>query len=100
MVTIYCLTEWDGGMKKDNSELFMSLDGVVNWLINKQPIDNQIQVRDREIAGYYDINKDNIEKVLAASQKNGMAASFTIKRDFIIKTIETRFTLSKILVNG
>ena len=54
---------------------------------------------DRETAGDYDITAENLMKVLAAAKQNNMAASFTIKQDFIIQTIETRFTLSTVNVN-
>jgi hypothetical protein len=37
--------------------------------------------------------------VLAAAKANNMGASFTIKQDLFIQTIETRFTLSTVNVN-
>ena len=86
-------------MKQANSELFMSIEGVANWLTKKNPINNQFNVTDRETEGDYDINAENLVKVLAASKANGMAASFTIKQDFFIQTIETRYTLSTVNVN-
>ena len=98
MTTIYSITEWNN-MNQGNSELFMSIEGVANWLTKKNPINNQFNVTDRETEGDYDINAENLVKVLAASKANGMAASFTIKQDFFIQTIETRFTLSTVNVN-
>lgn len=99
MTTIYCITEWDSNMHQTNSELFMTIEGVANWLIKKDTINNQFNVTDQGIAGDYDITAENLGKVLAASKANGVAASFTIKQDFFIQTIETRFTLSTINVN-
>ena len=99
MTTIYCITEWDSNMKQANSELFMSIEGIANWLTKKNPVNNQFHVSDRETEGDYDINAENLMKVLAASKANGMAASFTIKQDFFIQTIETRYTLSTVNVN-
>ena len=98
MTTIYSITEWNN-MNQGNSELFMSIEGVANWLTKKNPINNQFSVTDRETEGDYDINAENLVKVLAASKANGMAASFTIKQDFFIQTIETRYTLSTVNVN-
>ena len=99
MTTIYCITEWDSNMNQTRSELFMSINGVANWLTKQNPIGNQFNVTDRETAGDYDITAENLTKVLAAAKANNMAASFTIKQDFIIQTIETRFTLSTVNVN-
>ena len=99
MATIYSITEWDSDMKQTRSELFMSIKGVANWLTKQNPINNQFNVKDREIAGDYDITAENLTKVLAAANANNMAASFTIKQDFFIQTIETRFTLSTVNVN-
>lgn len=99
MTTIYCITEWDSNMNQTRSELFMSINGVANWLTKQNPIGNQFNVTDRETAGDYDITAENLMKVLAAAKVNNMAASFTIKQDFIIQTIETRFTLSTVNVN-
>lgn len=99
MTTIYCITEWDSNMNQTNSELFMSISGVANWLTKRNPINNQFNVTDRETAGDYDITAENLANVLEASKQNGMAASFTIKQDFFIQTIETRFTLSTVNVN-
>ena len=81
------------------SELFMSINGVANWLTKHNPINNQFNVKDCETAGDYDITAENLMKVLAAAKQNNMAASFTIKQDLFIQTIETRFTLSTINVN-
>ena len=99
MTTIYCITEWDSNMNQTRSELFMSINGVANWLTKQTPIGNQFNVTDRETAGDYDITAENLAHVLEISKQNNMAASFTIKQDFIIQTIETRFTLSTVNVN-
>lgn len=99
MTTIYCITEWDSNMNQTRSELFMSINGVANWLTKRNPIGNQFNVTDRETAGDYDITAENLAHVLEISKQNNMAASFTIKQDFIIQTIETRFTLSTVNVN-
>lgn len=99
MTTIYSITEWDSNMNQVRSELFMSINGVANWLTKQNPIGNQFNVTDHETAGDYDITADNITKVLAAAKVNNMAAAFTIKQDFIIQTVETRFTLSTVNVN-
>ena len=99
MTTIYCITEWDSNMNQTRSELFMSINGVANWLTKQNPIENQFNVTDRETAGDYDITAENLAHVLEISKQNNMAASFTIKQDFIIQTIETRFTLSTVNVN-
>lgn len=99
MTTIYCITEWDSNMNQTRSELFMSINGVANWLTKQDPIGNQFNVTDRETAGDYDITAENLTKVLAAAKQNNMAASFTIKQDIIILTFETRFTLSTVNVN-
>lgn len=99
MTTIYCITEWDSNMNQTRSELFMSIKGVANWLTKQNPIGNQFNVTDRETAGNYDITAENLAHVLEISKQNNMAASFTIKQDFIIQTIETRFTLSTVNVN-
>lgn len=99
MTTIYCITEWDSNMNQTRSEFCMSINGVANWLTKQNPIGNQFNVTDRETAGDYDITAENLMKVLAAAKQNNMAASFTIKKDFIIQTIETRLTLSTVNVN-
>jgi hypothetical protein len=99
MATIYCITEWNSDMNLTRSELFMSITGVANWLTKQNPIGNQFNVTDRETAGDYDITAENLTKVLAAAKANNMVVSFTIKQDFIIQTIETRFTLSTLNVN-
>jgi len=99
MTTIFCITEWDSNMNQTRSELFMSINGVANWLTKQNPIGNQFNVTDRETAGDYDITAENLTKVLAAAKANNMGASFTIKKDFFIQTIETRFTLSTVNVN-
>ena len=99
MKTIYCLQEWDKDMKLSVSELFMSIEGVANWLTKKDANNNVFHVKDRETEGYYSINAKNIKKILEASERIGMAAAFTIERDFYIQTIETKYTLSKIDVN-
>ena len=99
MMKIYCLTEWDSHMKQANIELFMSMSGVANWLTKKNPINNQFHLCDRAIEGDYDINVENLMYVLSASERNNMGAAFTIKQDFFIQTIETRFTLSTVNVN-
>ena len=99
MTTIYCITEWDSNMNQTRSELFMSINGVANWLPKQNPIGNHFNVTDRETAGDYDITAENLAHVLEISKQNNMAASFTIKQDFIIQTIETRFTLSTVNVN-
>ena len=99
MTTIYCITEWDNDMKQTKSELFMSIDGLANWLINKNPVDNSFNVKDGDSAGNYDITAENLAHVLEISEQNCMSASFTIKQDFFIQIIETRFTLSTINVN-
>lgn len=99
MTTIYCITEWDSNMNQTRSELFMSINGIANWLTKQNPINNQFNVKDREAAGDYDITAENLAHVLEISKKNNMAASFTIKQDFFIQTIETRFTLSTVNVN-
>lgn len=97
MTTIYCITEWNSDMEQTNSKMFMTLKGVAKWLTTaKTPIDNQLNVYDREIAGAYDITADNLRTILTASQKNGCAAFFSIAQDFVLKIIETRFTLSTI----
>ena len=98
MTTIYSITEWNN-MNQGNSELFMSIEGVANWLTKKNPVNNQFHVSDRETEGDYDINAENLMKVLAASNVNGMAAAFTIKQDFFIQVIETHYTLSTLNVN-
>ncbi len=99
MTTIYSITEWDSNMNQVRSELFMSINGVANWLTKQSPIDKQFIVRDRETSGVYDITADNLAKVLSAAKANNMGASFTIKQDFFIQTIETRFTLTTVNVN-
>ena len=99
MTTIYCITEWDSNMNQTRSEFFMSINGVANWLTKQNPIGKQFNVTDRETAGDYDITAENLAHVLEISKQNNMAASFTIKQDFIIQTIETRFTLSTVNVN-
>ena len=99
MTTIYCITEWDSNMNQTRSEFFMSINGVANWLTKQNPIGNQFNVTDRETAGNYDITAENLAHVLEISKQNNMAASITIKQDFIIQTIETRFTLSTVNVN-
>ena len=99
MTTIYCITEWDSNMNQTRSELFMSINGVANWLTKQNPIGNQFNVTDSETAGDYDITAENLAHVLEISKQNNMGASFTIKQDFIIQTIETRFTLSTVNVN-
>jgi hypothetical protein len=86
-------------MNQTRNELFMSINGVANWLINQNPINNQFNVTDRETAGDYDITAENLARVLEISKQNNMTASFTIKKNFFIQTIETRFTLSTINVN-
>ena len=86
-------------MNQTRSEFFMSINGVANWLTKQNPIGNQFNVTDRETAGDYDITAENLAHVLEISKQNNMAASFTIKQDFIIQTIETRFTLSTVNVN-
>ena len=86
-------------MNQTRSELFMSINGVANWLTKQNPIGNQFNVTDRETAGDYDITAENLAHVLEISKQNNMGASFTIKQDFIIQTIETRFTLSTVNVN-
>ena len=99
MTTIYCITEWNSNMEQTRSELFMNIIGIANWLTNKNPINNQFNVKDRDTAGDYEITAENLTKVLAAAKANNMGASFTIKQDFFIQTIETRFTLSTVNVN-
>lgn len=99
MTTIYSLTEWSSNMSQVSSKLFMTLNGAANWLAKQNPIDNQFNVTDSGIEGDYDINTDNLTHVLEASKANGCAASFTIKQDFVIQIIETRYTLSTIDVN-
>ena len=99
MTTIYCITEWDSNMNQTRSELFMSINGVANWLTKQNPIGNQFNVKDCETAGDYDITAENLARVLEISKQNNMTASFTIKKNFFIQTIETRFTLSTINVN-
>ena len=96
MTTIYCITEWNSNMEQTNSKMFMTLEGVAKWLTQKKTIDNQINVRDREIAGAYDITADNLRTILTASQEQGLAACFSIEQDFVLQIIETRFTLSTI----
>ena len=96
MTTIYCITEWNSNMEQTNSKMFMTLEGVAKWLIKKNPIDNQLNVRDRDIAGIYDITADNLRTILTASQEQGWAACFSIEQDFVLQIIETRFTLSTI----
>ena len=99
MATIYCLTEWNDKMQQVGCEYFMSLNGVVNNLIAKNAIDNKFTVRDREIAGDYDITVENIRNVFEACERNNMAASFAINQDFGFYAVETRYTLSTINVN-
>lgn len=97
MTTIYCITEWNSNLEQTNSKMFMTLEGVAKWLLTKKtPIDNQLNVRDREIAGDYEITADNLRTILTASQEHGVAACFSIEQDFVLKIIETRFTLSTI----
>lgn len=96
MTTIYCITEWNSNMEQTNSKMFMTLEGVAKWLTKKKPIDNQLNVRDREIAGAYDITTDNLHTILTASQEHGWASCFSIKQNFVLQIIETRFTLSTI----
>lgn len=86
-------------MNQTRSELFMSINGVANWLTKQNHINNQFNVKDRETAGDYDITAENLTNVLAAAKANNMGASFTIKQDLFIQTIETRFTLSTVNVN-
>ena len=69
MTTIYCITEWDSNMNQTRSELFMSINGVANWLTKQDPIGNQFNVTDRETAGDYDITAENLTKVLAAAKR-------------------------------
>ena len=93
MTTIYCLTDFE---QIYNSKFFMTLEGVAKWLIERSPIDNQIKVRDPEIAGSYDITADNLRTILTAAQQNRWTASFTIQQDFVLDIIETQFFLSTI----
>lgn len=93
MTTIYCLSDFE---RNYNSEFFMTLEGVAKWLIERAPIDNQIKVRDTEIAGSYDITADNLRTILTAAQRNRWTASFTIQQDFVLDIIETQFFLSTI----
>ena len=93
MTTIYCLTDFE---QIYNSKFFMTLEGVAKWLIERSPIDNQIKVRDPEIAGSYDITADNLRTILTAAQRNRWTASFTIQQDFVLDIIETQFFLSTI----
>ena len=86
-------------MNKTRSELFMSINGVANWLPKQNPINHQFNVTDRATAGDYDITAENLTKVLVYAKANNMAASFTIKRDFFFQTVETRFTLLTMNVN-
>lgn len=86
-------------MNQTRSELFLSINGVANWLTKQNPIANQFFVTDRETAGDYAITAENLAHVLEFSKQNNMAASFAIKQDFIFQTFETRFTLSTVNVN-
>ncbi len=83
-------------MEQTNSKMFMTLEGVAKWLTKKNPIDNQLNVHDRDIAGIYDITADNLRTILTASQEQGWAACFSIYQNFVLQIIETRFTLSTI----
>lgn len=98
MTTIYNITEWNNNMEQTNSKLFMTLDGVAKWLAKQSPIDNQINVRDRENAGAYDITADNLRTILTASQQQGWVACFSIQQDFVLQVIETHYTLSTVSV--
>lgn len=94
MTTIYCLTDFE---QIYNSKFFLTLEGVAKWLIERSPIDNQIKVREPEIAGSYDITADNLRTILTAAQRNNRwTASFAIQQDFVLDIIETLFFLSTI----
>ena len=99
MTTIYCITEWDNDMNLTRRELFMSINGVANWLTKQKANGNQFNVTDSETAGDYDITAENLAHVLEISEQNNVAASFTIKQDFLILTFEKHFTLSTVNVN-
>lgn len=93
MTTIFSITDHN----ESKSEMFMTLNGVANWLLSKNPIDNKLYVAERN--EYYDITADNLKSVMDMSERDGLCAAFTIKQDFFIQTIETRFVLSTINVN-
>ena len=96
---IYCITEWDSASNMIGSDYFKTMDGIAAYLLDKKPADNMFTVTDRETAGEYDITADNLLHIFEESQKNNMAASITIKQDFFIQIIETRYTISDINVH-
>lgn len=98
MTTIYNITELNNNMEQTNSKLFMTLEGVAKWLAKQSPIDNQMNVRDRETARTYDITADNLRTILTASQQHGWGACFSIQQDFVLQVIETHYTLSTVSV--
>lgn len=99
MTKIYSLTEWDAHMNCTGQILFMSINGVTNWL--KEVTDaNQFYVTDRDIKGYYDITADNLARILKENEKSNMSASFFIQQKaFGFSAFKRHFMLCRIKVN-
>lgn len=100
MRTILCLTEWNANMHQTNNEMFMTFDGVANWMLKSmRPIGNKLVVADKDIAGEYDINASNLAKIMDYCERNSCAAAFDIKSDFGFQVFNYHFTLSTIKVH-
>lgn len=95
MTTIYSITEWNEKMEQTSCELFMSINGVANWLTKLKPINNEFKYAN----GVYELTSENLENVLKAADAQFMGALFTIKQDICGFEFETRYTLSTIKVN-
>jgi hypothetical protein len=97
MTTIYCIKS------ENNSEMFMSLQGMAKWLTEQKPINNKFYTLSGicgETRNYFDITADNLAKVMEESkQQTGLCADIRIEQDFFIQTIETRYVLSTANVN-
>lgn len=96
---IFCITEWDSRSNMTGSEYYKTIEGIVGYLLSKNPVGNMFAVTDREMAGEYDITADNLLRVIEESRKNNMVASVTIVQDFLVQRVESRYTISKIKVN-
>ena len=95
MTTIYSITEWNEKMEQTRNELFMSINGVTNWLTKLKPIDNEF----KDANGVYKLTSENLENVLKAADAQFMGALFSIKQDICGFEFVTRYTLSTIKVN-
>ena len=92
MTTIYFIKS------KISSKMFMSLNGMAQWLIKQNPINNvffTLSGIQGEEKTYYDITAANLEKVMEESERDGLCADIRIEQDFFLQNIETRYVLSK-----